>query len=210
MTLTTNLSSLESTYSEHNIYIYNLYNKLDVSNIPVLDDLTSILSQTAIAANNLPSEVTTNYVIVGDLNINLPSLNCKTTQADNQTPKLVEIINHFNFIQHLSPRTTIYISLIGSDSTIALVFTSARLTRKIQMCDVIEALDYDWDNLLIGTILDLSLENTAPDTRYSYNQTKTKVFKNTLSISLSLTPTTSFAPEMLDKYVTQLINAISN
>ncbi len=69
MTLTTNLSSPESTNSQHNIQIHNLYNKPDDSISPVLDDFTSILSQTAIAAKNLPYEVTTDYVIVGDFNI---------------------------------------------------------------------------------------------------------------------------------------------
>lgn len=66
------------------------------------------------------------------------------------------------------------------------------------MCDVVEALDHDSDPLPIGTFLDLSLLNTAPDTRYSYDQTNTKVFNNTLSASLPLTPTTPPTPEVLD------------
>ncbi len=73
MTLTTNLSSPESTHSQHNIQIHNLYNKQDASNNPVLDDLTSILSQIAIAANNLPYELTTDHVSVRDFNIHHPS-----------------------------------------------------------------------------------------------------------------------------------------
>ena len=48
------------------------------------------------------------------------------------------------------------------------------------MCDVVEALGHDSDHLPIGTILDLSLKNAAPDTRYSYDQTDIKVFNNTL------------------------------
>ena len=49
------------------------------------------------------------------------------------------------------------------------------------MCDVVEALDHDSDHHLpIGTILDLSLKNSAPDTRYSYDQTDIKVFNTTL------------------------------
>lgn len=209
MTLTTNLSSPESTHSRHNIHIHNLYNKPDTSNSPVLDDLTSILSQTAIAANNLPYEVTTDHVIVGDFNIHHPSWGCKTTQADNRAPQLLEIIDEFNLTQHLPPGTTTYISPLGSESTIDLVFTSAGLTERIQMCDVVEALDHDSDHLPIGTILDLSLQNTAPDTRYSDDQIDTKVFNSTLSASLPLTSTTPPTPEGLDTYVTQLINAIS-
>ena len=77
------------------------------------------------------------------------------------------------------------------------------------MCDVVEALDHDSDHLPIGTILDLSLQNKAPDTRYSYDQTNTKVFKSTFSASSPLTPTTLPTPEVLNKYVTQLINAIT-
>ena len=45
------------------------------------------------------------------------------------------------------------------------------------MCDVVEAPDHDSDHLSIGTILDLSLQNTAPNTRYSYDQTNTNVSK---------------------------------
>ena len=115
MTLTTNLSSPESTHNQHNIHIHNLYNELDASNSPVLDDLISILSQTAIAANNLPNEVTTDHVIVGDFNIHHPSWGCKTTQADNRAPQLLEIIDEFNLTQHLPPGTTTYISPLGSN-----------------------------------------------------------------------------------------------
>ena len=78
------------------------------------------------------------------------------------------------------------------------------------MCDVVEALDHYADQLPIGTILDLSLQNTALNTRYSYNQINTKVFNSTLSASLPFTPTTPPSPEVLDKHVTQLINAISH
>ena len=106
--------------------------------------------------------------------------------------------------------TTKYISPLRSESIIDLVFTAAGLTEKIQMCDVVDALDYDSDHLPIGTILDLSLQNTAPDTRYSYDQTNTKVFKSTLSASLPLTLTTPPTPKVLDIYVIQLINAISH
>ena len=210
MTLTTNLSSPESTHSQHNMQIHNLYNEPDASNSPVLDDLTSILSQTAIAANNLPYKVTTDHVIVGDFKIHNSSWGCKTSQADNLAPRLLEIINEFNLTQHLPPRTTTYISPPGSESTIDLVFTSARLTERIQMCDVVEALDHDSDQLPIGTILDLSLQNTAPDTRYSYDQTNTKVFNRTLSALLPFTSITPLIPEVLNKYVTQLINAVSH
>ncbi len=209
MTLTINLPSPESTNSQNNIHIHNLYNKLDASNSFVLDDLTSILSQTAMAANNLPYKMTTDHVIVGDFNIHHSSLGCKTTQADNRAPQLIEIIDKFNLTQHLPPRTRLYISLLGSESTIDLVFISSRLTEMIQMCDVVEALDHNSDHLPIGTILDPSLQNTAPDTRYSYDQTNTKVFNNTLSSLFPLTPTTTPTPEVLDEYVTQHINAIS-
>ncbi len=78
------------------------------------------------------------------------------------------------------------------------------------MCDVVEVLDHNSDHLPIGTILDLSLQNTAPDTRYSYDQTNTMVFNSTLSASLSLTPTTRPTPEVLDTYITELIHAISH
>ncbi len=66
------------------------------------------------------------------------------------------------------------------------------------MCEVLEAPDHDSDHLSIGTILDLSLQNTVPDIRYSYDPTNTKVFKNTLSASLRLTPTTPATLEVLD------------
>ena len=121
--LTTNLSSPKSTHSQQNIHIHNLYNELYASNSPLHDDLTSILSQTAIVANDLPYEVTTDHVIVGDFNIHHLSWVCKTTQADNQAPQLLEIIDEFNFTQHLPPGTTTYISPLGSESTIDLVFT---------------------------------------------------------------------------------------
>ncbi len=49
------------------------------------------------------------------------------------------------------------------------------------MFDMVEALDHESEHLAIGTILDLSLPNTAPNTRYPYHQTNPKVFKNTLS-----------------------------
>ena len=123
MTLTTNLYSPESTYSQHNIHIHNLYNSPDASNSPVLDDLTSILSQTAIAANNLPYKVTIDHVIVGDFNIHHLSWGCKTTQVDNRAHQLLEIIDEFNLTQHLPPGTTKYISPLKSKSTIDLVFT---------------------------------------------------------------------------------------
>ncbi len=210
MILTTNLSLPESAYNQHNIHIHKFYNEPDDSNGPVLDDFTSILSQTAIAANNLPYKMTTDHVIVRDFNIHHPSWGCKTTQADNWVLKLLEIIDEFDLTQHLSPRTTKYISPLGSESTINLEFTSARLTEKIQIFDVVEALDHDSDHLSIGTILDLSLQNTEPDTRYSYNQTNTKVFNGTLLALLPFTPTNSSTPEVLDKYVIQLINAISH
>ena len=210
MTLTTNLSSPESTYSQHNIHIHNLYNKPDASNSPVLDDLTSILSQKAIAANNLPYEVTTDYVIIGDFIIHHLSWGCKTTQADHRAPQLLEIIDKFNLTQRLPPGTTTYISPLGSESTINLVLTSAGLTERIQMYNVVEALDHDSDHLSIRMILDLSFQNTAPNIRHSYDQTNTKVFKSKLSASFPLTPTTPPTPEVLDIYVTQLINAISH
>ncbi len=154
--------------------------------------------------------MTTDYVSVKDFNIHHLSWGCKTTQADNQAPQLLGIINEFDLTQHLPPGTTTYISLLRSESTINLVFTSARLTKRIQMCDVVEALDHNSDYLPVGAILDLSLQNTTPDTRYSYNQTNTKVFNFTLSASLSLTPTTLPTLEVLNKYVTPLINAISH
>ncbi len=162
MTLTTNLPLPKSTYSQHNIHIHNFYNEPDASNNPVLDDLTSILSQTAIAANNLPHEVTTDHVIVGDLNIHHPSWGYKKIQADKRTTQLLEIIDEFNLTQHLPPGTSTYISLLGSESTIDLVFTSAGLTERIQMCDVVEALDHDSNHLPIGTIPDLNLQNITP------------------------------------------------
>ena len=90
------------------------------------------------------------------------------------------------------------------------MFTSAGLTEKKRMCDLVEALDHDSEPLPIGTILDLSLQNTAPDIGYSYDQTNTEVFKITLPASLPLTPTTPSTPEVLDKNVIQLINAISH
>ena len=73
MTLTTNFSLPESIYSQQNIHVPNFYNQSDSSNSLLLDDPTSILSQTAIAANNLPYEVTTDRVIVGDFNVHHPS-----------------------------------------------------------------------------------------------------------------------------------------
>ncbi len=73
MTLTTNFSLPESIYSQQNIHVPNFYNQPDSSNSLLLDDPTSILSQTAIAAHNLPYEVTTDRVIVGDFNIHHPS-----------------------------------------------------------------------------------------------------------------------------------------
>ena len=76
------------------------------------------------------------------------------------------------------------------------------------MWDVVEVLDHDSDHLPIGMILDLSHQNTASDTRYSYDHINTNVFKSTLSASLLLTPTTPPTPEVLNIYVTQLINAI--
>ncbi len=209
MTLTTNLSSPESTHSQHNIHIHNFYNKPDASNSRVLDDLTSILSQTAIAANDLHYEVTIDHVIFGDFNIYHPSWCCKITQADNLAPKLLEIIDEFNLTQPFPPGTAIYIIPLGSECKVDFVFTSAGLTERIQMCDVVEALDHDSDHIPIRTILDLSLQNTAPDTRYFYDQTNTKVFNSTLSALLSLTPTTPATPEVLDKFIIQLINAIS-
>lgn len=169
MTLTTKLSLPNSTHNQHKIYINNLYNKSNISNSPIFDDLTSILSQTAITTNNLPFEVTTDHVIIGDFNIHHLSWGCKTTQANNRTPQLLKIINKFNLIQHLPPRTTTYISPLESKSTIDLVFISAGLTKKIQICNMVEALDHDLGHLSIGTILDLSLQNTAPNTRYSYD-----------------------------------------
>ena len=87
MTLTTNFSSPESTNSQRNIHIHNFYNEPDAFNSHVLDNFTSILSQTAIGANNLPYKVTTDHVIVGDFNIHDPSWSCKTTQADNRAPQ---------------------------------------------------------------------------------------------------------------------------
>ncbi len=75
---------------------------------------------------------------------------------------------------------------------------------------MVEAIDHDSDNLPIGTILDLSLQNTALDTRYSYDHTNTNVFNSTLSASLLLIPSTSSTPEVLDKYIAQLINEISH
>ncbi len=167
MTLTTNLSSPDSIHSPHHIHIHNLYNEPDASNSSVLDDFTSILSQTAIAANNLPYKWTTDHVIVGDFNIHHPYWSFKSTQADNRAPKLLGIIDEFNLPQQLPAGTTIYISPLELESTINLMFTSARLTERIQMCDVVEALDHFTDHLPIGTNLDLSLQNTAPDTRYS-------------------------------------------
>ena len=110
MTLTTNLSSPKSTYSHHNIYIHNFYNEPDTSNSLLLDDFTSILSQTAIAANKLPYKVTTDHVIAGDSNIHHLSWGCQTTQADNRAPKLPKIIDEFNDTQHLLPGITTYIS----------------------------------------------------------------------------------------------------
>ncbi len=154
--------------------------------------------------------MTTNYVIVGDFNIHHLSWNCKTTQANNRVPQLLEIIDEFNLTQHLRPGTTTYISPLGLESTIDLLFFSFGLTERIQICDLVEALDYYSDHLRIGTILNLSLQNTAPDTRYSYNETNAKVFNSTLSASLPLTPTTFFTPKVLDIYVTKLINAISH
>ncbi len=93
MTLIINLLLPESTYSQHNIHRHNIYNPPDASNSPVFDDLTSILSQKAIAANNLPYKVTIDHVIIGDFILNHLSLDCKTTQADNRAPQLLEIIN---------------------------------------------------------------------------------------------------------------------
>ena len=154
--------------------------------------------------------MTTDYVIVGDFNIHHPSWGCKTTQADNQATQLLEIIDEFNLTQHLPSGTTTYISRLELESTINLVFTSAGLTERIQMCDVVEALNHDSDHLPIGTILDLSFQNTAPDTRYSYNQTNTKVFNITLLELLPFTPTISPTSEVLDTYVTQLIKIISH
>ncbi len=154
--------------------------------------------------------MTTDHVIVGDFNIHHLSWGCKTIQVNKQPPQLLEIINEFNLTQHLSPGTKTFISPLGSESTIDLVFTSAGLTKRIQMCDVVEALDHNSDNLPIETILDLSLQNTATDTRYPYDQTITKVFTSQLSASLLLTPTNPPTPEVLDIYVTQLINAISH
>ena len=90
------------------------------------------------------------------------------------------------------------------------MFISEGLTEKIEMCDLVETLDHDSDHLPIGTILDLSLQYTAPDTRYSYDQTNTKVFNSTLSALLPLIPTTPLTLEVLDIYFTQLMNAISN
>ena len=69
MTLTTNLSLHESTHSQHNMHIHNFYNEPNASNSPVLDDLISILSQTAIADDNSPYKVNTDHVIIGDFNI---------------------------------------------------------------------------------------------------------------------------------------------
>ena len=78
------------------------------------------------------------------------------------------------------------------------------------MCDMVETLDHDSDHLPIRMMLDLSLQNTAPDTRYSYDRTNIKVFNNTVSASLPLTPTIPPTPEVFDKYVIQLINVISH
>ncbi len=91
MTLTTNLSSPKFTHRQHNIHIHNFYNEQDASNRPLLDNFTSILSETAIAANNLPYKMTTDHVIVGDLNIHHPFWGCKTTQADNRAPSTSSI-----------------------------------------------------------------------------------------------------------------------
>lgn len=125
MTLTTSLSLPESTHNQHDVHIQNLYNEPDTSNSPVLDDLTSILYQTANAANNLPHAVITDLVIVGDFNIHHPSWGCKTTKADNWSSQLLEIVDEFNLTQHLPPGTTTYISPLGSESTIDLVITSS-------------------------------------------------------------------------------------
>ncbi len=182
----------------------------DASNSLLLDDLTSILSSTAIAANNLPYKVTKDHVIVGDFNIHYHSWGCKTEQADNRAHQLLKIIVEFNLTQHLLPETTKYISPLGSESTIDLVLTSAELTEKIQMSDVVEALDHNSKHVPIGTILDLSLQNTATNIGHSYDQTNTEGFKNTLSASLLLTSPIPPALEVVDKNVIQLINAISH
>ena len=44
----------------------------------------------------MPYEVTTDHVIVGDLNIHHLSWGCKTTQVDNCANQLLEIIDEFN------------------------------------------------------------------------------------------------------------------
>ena len=99
-----------STYNQHYIHVHNLYNKPGTSNSPVLDDLTSILSQTPATANNLPYKVTADHIIVGDFNIHHPSCVCKTAQADNWAPQLLKLIDKFNLTQHLPHETTTYIS----------------------------------------------------------------------------------------------------
>ena len=78
----------------------------------------------------------------------------------------------------------------------------------IQMCDVIEDLDYNLNHLPSEIIVDLSFQNATHNTRYSYDQTNTKIFNNTLSSSLLLTPATTSILEILDTYMTQLIHAI--
>lgn len=201
MTMTTTLSQRASTSYQHNIHIHNTYNEPDTTQSPVLDDLAFILSETGNAITNSPHEVITDHIIVGDFNIHHPSWGTRTTIADNRSSQLLEIIDEFNLTQHLPPGNTTYISALGSKSTIDLVFTSAGLTEKIQMCDVVEALDHDSDHLPIGTILDLSLQNTPPESKYSYDQTDTKMFNDTLFSSLPSMPTT-VTPESLDHYVT--------
>ena len=90
-----------STYNQHYIHVHNLYNEPGTSNSPVLDELTSILSQTPATANNLPYKVTTDHIIVRDFNIHHPSWVCKTAQAGNWAPQLLKLIDKFNLTQHL-------------------------------------------------------------------------------------------------------------
>lgn len=63
MTLTTNLSLPGSTHNQQYIHIHNLYNEPDTSNSLVLDDLTTILSQTSAIATNPSYEVTTHNLL---------------------------------------------------------------------------------------------------------------------------------------------------
>lgn len=147
----------------HYIQVHNVYNKPETQNSPVLDQVASILSRAP--TDTLPRNSSIDHLIVGDFNIHHPSWGGHIIRLDIRAFRLLELIDKFNLSQHLPPGTATYISSIASKSTLDLVFTSTSLIDRIQMCNVVEELDHDSDHMPIGTVLDLTIQTAAPDTR---------------------------------------------